>query len=120
MRGTLGSAGKATQVQDNREIRRKKGRLDPRRRRSSKNLDYQRIKIHASLSFPNNSILRQPYSKKVTGKTSPSPRLFNNGSMLGAVAGMSPSDGINEVIWRFPQHSTRRASRVKGATDWIF
>jgi len=38
MRGTLGSAGKATQVQDNREIRRKKGRLNPRRRRSSKNV----------------------------------------------------------------------------------
>ena len=42
MRGTLGSAGKATQVQSNREVRRKKGRLDSRRRRSSKNMDYQK------------------------------------------------------------------------------
>ena len=92
MRGALGSAGKAAQVQDNREIRRKKRRLNPRRRRSSKNMDYPRIKIHAPLSFPSNSILRQPYAKKATGKTSPSPRLLNNGSMLGAVAGMSPSD----------------------------
>ena len=51
MRGTLGSAGKAAQVQDNREIRRKKGRLDSRRRRSSKNMDYEGINPRIS-HFP--------------------------------------------------------------------
>jgi hypothetical protein len=50
MRGALGSAGKAAQIQDHREIRRKKGRLDPRRRRSNKNMDYQkRINPRTSL-----------------------------------------------------------------------
>jgi hypothetical protein len=48
MRATLGSAGKAAQVQNNREIRRKKGRLDSSRRRSSKNMDYPRINPRTS------------------------------------------------------------------------
>jgi hypothetical protein len=93
MRGTLGSTGKAAQVQDNREIRRKKGRLDPRRRRSSKNLDYQRINPRPP-SFPNNFILRQPYAEKASGKTSPSSQLSTESFMKGSGAGMSPSDGI--------------------------
>jgi len=41
MRGNLGSAGKATQVQNYREIRRKKRRFIQSSQRSNKNVDRQ-------------------------------------------------------------------------------
>jgi len=83
MRVTLGSAGEAAQVQNHREIRRKKGRFDSRRRRSREDMDIQKIDPCAPLSFPNNSILRQPYAKKASGKTSPPPHCPSKGFMRG-------------------------------------
>jgi hypothetical protein len=69
MRGALRSVGKAAQVQNHREIRRKKGRLDPRRRRSRKNMDRQgRIESALLSNFPVTSFSGSLKRKRRQGK----------------------------------------------------
>ena len=67
------------QIKSNRHIETLKERVDTSKREAKKEVRKPKVMKGA-----------QPSAKKATGKTSPPPRLFKNGSMLGAVAGMSP------------------------------